>query len=127
MTKMDKLGTEPGAARDELAALQPIELHPVTARLGTAEDGTRRVTPASSIPGRAHGAYASGSGGSGGLPRIRSDAFSAIISTQALMWAETRSGMTEASTTRRCSAPRTRSSASVTVSGPMPMAQVPQG
>jgi hypothetical protein len=81
MTKMDKLGTEPGAARDELAALQPIELHPVTARLGTAEDGTRRVTPASSIPGRAHGAYASGSGGSGGLPRIRSDAFSGAVAS----------------------------------------------
>jgi hypothetical protein len=29
-------------------------------------------------------------------PRIRSEAFSAIISTQALMWAETRSGMAEA-------------------------------
>ena len=67
------------------------------------------------------------SGGSGGLPRTMSDAFSAIISTQALMWAETRSGMAEASTTRRRSTPRTRSCGSVTASGSIPMAQVPHG
>src|SRR5260221_5793915 len=39
-------------------------------------------------------------GASAGRPRIMSAAFSAIISTQALMCAETRSGMAEASTTR---------------------------
>src|SRR6266508_6242004 len=50
--------------------------------------------------------HAFNSGGSGGLPRIMSEAFSAIINTQALMCAETRSGMTEASTTRRRSTPR---------------------
>jgi len=32
MTKMDSLGVGLAAARDELAALQLIELHPVTAR-----------------------------------------------------------------------------------------------
>src|SRR5690348_1547393 len=37
----------------------------------------------------------------GALPWIMSDAFSAIISTQALIWADTMSGMAEASTTRR--------------------------
>ena len=36
-------------------------------------------------------------------------------------------GITEASTTRRCSTPSTRSCGSVTVPGPVPMAQVPQG
>ena len=51
--------------------------------------------------------YTSIAAGSGGLPRIRSEAFSAIISTQALMWAETRSGIAEASTTRSRSTPRT--------------------
>jgi hypothetical protein len=35
MTKMDSLGMGLGAALDELAAIQLIELHPVTARLGT--------------------------------------------------------------------------------------------
>src|SRR5262245_63875984 len=44
---------------------------------------------------------ASLSAGSGALLRMTSDAFSAIISTQALICAETRSGMTEASTTDR--------------------------
>ena len=55
---------------------------------------------------------------------MMSEAFSAIIRTQALICADTRSGMTEASTTRRCSTPRTRRSGSVTVSGVVPMAQV---
>src|SRR5262249_4483507 len=45
-----------------------------------------------------------------GRPRIRSAAFSAIIGTQALIWAETKSGMAEASTTRSRSMPRTLSS-----------------
>src|SRR3954464_7376517 len=73
------------------------------------------------LPG-AHAAAASA-----GLPRIMSEAFSAIISTQALMWAETRSGIAEASTTRSCSTPFTLSWWSRTASGPAPIAQVPHG
>ena len=45
---------------------------------------------------------------SAGLPAMRSAAFSAIISTQALMCAETRSGIADASTTRSRSVPCTR-------------------
>ena len=45
----------------------------------------------------------------GALPRIMSAAFSAIISTEALRLADGMVGMTEASTTRRPSSPRTRS------------------
>jgi hypothetical protein len=58
---------------------------------------------------------------------IKPEAFSAIISTQALMWAETRSGIAEASTTRSRSIPRTLSCESSTAAGPLPIAQVPQG
>src|SRR5207245_297241 len=65
--------------------------------------------------------------GSGGLPSTRSAAFSAIISTQALMLPETRSGMAEASATRSPSTPRTRSAGSSTTSCPPPIAQVAQG
>src|SRR3954447_559748 len=64
---------------------------------------------------------------SAGLPRIMSEAFSAIISTQALMWAETRSGIAEASTTRSCSTPCTRNCGSTTVWGPVPIMQVEAG
>ena len=39
--------------------------------------------------------------GSGSRPRIRSEPFSPIIKAQALVWADTRSGMAEASTTRK--------------------------
>src|SRR4051812_4576246 len=63
----------------------------------------------------------------GGLGRIRSAAFSASIRTQALMWAETMSGMAEASATRRFSTPRTLSSGVSTQSGPLPIGQVPAG
>jgi hypothetical protein len=52
--------------------------------------------------------------GKGGLPDIRSAAFSAIISTAALILPPTRSGKTDASTTRRASIPRTRRSQSTT-------------
>ena len=91
-----------------------------------------RLAPVSVAPARKPNKYlnrnqASFSAGSGIRLRIMSEAFSAIISTQALICAETRSGMTDASTTRRRSTPRTRSSGSVTVSGVVPMAQVPQG
>ncbi len=64
---------------------------------------------------------------SAGLPRIMSEAFSAIISTQALMCAETRSGIAEASTTRSRSTPCTRNCGSTTALGPMPIAQVEAG
>ena len=56
-----------------------------------------------------------------------SAAFSAIISTQALMLPETRSGIADASTTRSRSMPRTRRSGSSTVSGPVPIGQVQDG
>ncbi|SHL41901.1 Clp amino terminal domain-containing protein, pathogenicity island component [Bradyrhizobium lablabi] len=58
---------------------------------------------------------------------IKSAAFSAIISTQALMWAETRSGMAEASTTRSASTPRTRNSGSSGAASSDPIRQVPAG
>src|SRR5262245_29961074 len=74
---------------------------------------------------RAH--YASSAGARGGLPRMWSAGFSAIISTQALMWAETRSGIAEASTTRRFSMPRTRICGSSTLSGVVPIGHVPHG
>jgi hypothetical protein len=56
-----------------------------------------------------------------------SEAFSAIISTQALMWAETRSGIAEASTTRSRSTPCTRNCGSTTAWGPVPITQVEAG
>src|SRR5215203_2809409 len=64
---------------------------------------------------------------SAGLPRIMSEAFSAIISTQALMCADTRSGIADASTTRSLSTPFTRNCGSTTAPGPMPIAQVDAG
>src|SRR5581483_2967413 len=56
-------------------------------------------------------------------PRIRSDARSAIMIVGAFVLPRTSVGMTEASTTRRPSIPRTRSSSSTT----RPIAQVPTG
>src|SRR5215813_15179914 len=58
---------------------------------------------------------------------MMSDAFSAIMMTQALMCADTRSGIAEASTTRSASMPRTCNSGSTTASGPMPIWHVPAG
>jgi hypothetical protein len=59
---------------------------------------------------------------SGGVRRrIMSDAFSAIMITQALIWAETRSGIADASTTRSPSMPRTRISGSSTAAGVVPI------
>jgi carbonic anhydrase len=77
--------------------------------------------------GGAGGGVESGCEHSGGFPRTRSAAFSAIINTQALMLPETRSGMAEASATRSPSTPRTRSAGSSTASPPSPIAQVAHG
>ena len=65
----------------------------------------------------------------GALPRMRSEALSAIIMTPALRLAESIIGMIEASTTRRPSSPRTRNSSSTTLVGSFsgPMRQVPIG
>jgi hypothetical protein len=60
--------------------------------------------------------YAASAAGSGRRPRMRSAPFSAIISTQALMCAETRSGIDEASQTRKPSMPCTLRSGSRTPS-----------
>jgi len=46
--------------------------------------------------------------------RIMSEALSAIMMTQALMCADTKSGIAEASTTRSASMPRTRNCGSTT-------------
>jgi hypothetical protein len=59
--------------------------------------------------------------------RISSAAFSAIASTVAFGLAVGSDGITEASTTLSPSTPRTRSSLSVTASGPVPIRQVPAG
>ena len=58
---------------------------------------------------------------------MRSPAFSAIIKVAALVLPETRSGITEASTTRRPSTPRTRNAGSTTAPASSPMRQVPTG
>ena len=59
--------------------------------------------------------------------RIRSAARSAIIMVGALVLPPGRLGMTDASTTRRPSTPRTRSSGSTTATSSLPMRQVPIG
>jgi hypothetical protein len=68
-------------------------------------------------------------GESGSRPRIRSATFSAIMMTGALMLPPTKSGVTEASTTRKPSIPKTRSSPSTTavLSLSVPILQVPSG
>src|SRR4051812_40418610 len=65
-----------------------------------------------------------GAGGSGAMPRIRSEARSAIMITAALMLAPGTLGITEASTTRRPSTPFTRRLLSTTASGSSPIRQV---
>ena len=66
---------------------------------------------------------------SGARPRMRSAAFSAIMITAALILPPTRSGITDASTTRSASTPRTRSVPSTTAisSASAPIRQVPSG
>lgn len=59
--------------------------------------------------------------------RIMSAAFSAIIIVGALVLPPTRVGMTEASTTRRPSMPRTRRLGSTTAISSVPILQVPTG
>src|SRR5207253_10609142 len=73
---------------------------------------TRRSSdlPSRRLVVRHSSGYALVMAGSGGLPSTRSAAFSAIISTHALMLPETRSGIAEASATRRPSTPRDRKS-----------------
>jgi hypothetical protein len=66
-------------------------------------------------------------GGSGGLPRIMSDAFSATIIVGALVLQEGTNGMTDASTTRSPSIPRNFRSGATTAFDPLPIAQVPAG
>src|SRR6218665_73459 len=59
--------------------------------------------------------------------RIRSTAFSAIITMGALVLPETSVGIAEPSITRRPAMPCTRRRASTTASGSLPMRQVPTG
>src|SRR5262249_12485200 len=59
--------------------------------------------------------------------RIRSAAFSPIITDGALVLPPTSVGMIEASTTRSASTPRTRNCGSTTASPSTPMRQVPTG
>jgi hypothetical protein len=68
-------------------------------------------------------------GGRTARPRTMSDALSAIMMTGALMLPPTRSGITEASTTRKASVPNTFSLVSTTAVGSlaMPILQVPSG
>ena len=59
--------------------------------------------------------------------RMRSLAFSAIITTGALVLPETSVGMIEQSTTRRPATPCTRSRSSTTAIASLPILQVPDG
>ena len=61
------------------------------------------------------------------LPRIRSAARSAIMIVGALVLPDGSVGITDASTTRRPSTPRTRSCGSTTDASSLPMRQVPIG
>src|SRR5271170_5521957 len=67
------------------------------------------------------------SGAGGGRPRIRSQAFSAIMTTAALVLPPMMDGKTEASATRRFSRPTTRNRGSTTAAASLPMRQVPTG
>ena len=105
----DRLDQARQGLRAEMAAgeLQPIQ------RL---QDGGHQ--PGDGLDGRvAHRQSFSIAASSGARPRIMSAAFSAIISTEALRLADGMVGMTEASTTRRFSSPRTRSWSSTTAAG----------
>src|SRR5262249_20381284 len=68
-------------------------------------------------------------GGRTARPRTMSDALSAIMMTGALMLPPTRSGITEASTTRKASVPNTFSLVSTTAVGSLatPILHVPSG
>ena len=80
-----------------------------------------------------HAAWAEGAAADGAaIPvraaaRIMSEAFSAIMITVALVLPETTVGITEASTTRSPSMPRTRNSLSTTARSSGPIMQVEVG
>src|SRR3984885_389147 len=65
--------------------------------------------------------------GNAGLPRIMSDAFSAIMIVGALVLLDITNGITEASTTRMPRSPRSLRSGVTTASAREPMAHVPAG
>src|SRR4029077_579840 len=67
------------------------------------------------------------SAASGGRPRIKSLAFSAIMTTAALVLPPMMDGNTEASAMRRLSRPTTRSACSTTAAASLPMRQVLTG
>src|SRR5215472_13025949 len=64
---------------------------------------------------------------SGDFPRIMSEAFSATMIVGAFVLHDGTKGITDASTTRSPSIPRSLRSGVTTVPGPVPMAQVPAG
>ena len=108
-------------------ALQDPALHPLRRRLPNDRDRQGAEIPDARGNDPRIGPHGGEDGVRFGRPRIRSAAFSAIISTQALMLPLTRSGMAEASTTRRRSIPLTRRSVSSGASSLVPMAAVQDG
>src|SRR5690606_7443154 len=119
---------------NELAAPAEIEHHVIGVEAGegvqlAAVEGAD-VVAEELFPGHAALLLSSAPGssaGRGARPRIRSAAFSATMIVGPLVFAPGIVGITEASTTRSPSIPRTFSCGSQTLSGEPPIAQVPTG
>src|SRR2546430_4202105 len=114
--------TEP--ARDDFAMFdEPVEQRPVSGldRLVVLDPGLLCAHAAPAAPA------STAASGAGATPRMRSAARSATAIVEAFVLPRGTLGMTDASTTRRPSTPRTRSSGSTMASSRAPIAHVPTG